>query len=149
MANSEGTNWKPTNPKDVVGVRKVPFSCLPCGPLAEAAIGMQEGAMKYGRHNYRDEGVLASTYYDAVYRHMMDWWEGEDIDPDSGLNHITKAMASLVVLRDGMICNKWIDDRPPVAPEGFFQNLDKLAAEIVDRYPDAKPAFTRLGEEKK
>jgi hypothetical protein len=140
---------KKSNPKDAVGVKKAPVSTVPGTVIAEVGCAMLEGSRKYGRHNYRVDGVRASVYRDATWRHLNKWWEGEDFDPDSGLNHITKAIASLVVLRDGMICDKWIDDRPPAAPEGFFQNLDKLAGEIVDRYPDAKPAFTRLGEEKK
>ena len=142
MANSEGINWKPTNPKDVVGVRKVPFSCLPCGPLAEAAIGMQEGAMKYGRHNYRDEGVLASTYYDAVYRHMMDWWEGEDIDPGSGLAHVTKAITSLLVLRDAQMNGKCVDDRPiRMTNKNWLEDLNQRSSALVDKYTNPKMPY--------
>lgn len=140
---------KKSNPKDSVGVRKAPISTVPGTVMAELGLAMQEGARKYGRHNYRVDGVLSSVYRDAAWRHLNKWWEGEDIDPDSGLNHLIKAMASLVVLRDGMICDKWIDDRPPPAPKGFFENLDKIASEIIDRYPDGKDAFTHLGEKKK
>src|SRR3990167_4724582 len=94
---------KDTNPKDAVGVRKVSFSML-CWPvLANVALAMLEGARKYGRHNYRVIGVRASVYFDAAGRHLTAWYEGEDIDPDSDLSHVTKAIATLMVLRDGMI----------------------------------------------
>src|SRR5690349_5453933 len=66
---------KPSNPKDVIGIRKVPFSVLPTPVLWEAALGMMEGALKYGRHNYRAIGVRSSVYYDATQRHLTDWWE--------------------------------------------------------------------------
>ena len=103
---------------------------------------MLEGARKYGRHNYRVSGVRASVYYDAVVnRHLADFWEGEDIDPDSGLSHITKAIAGLVVLRDSMIQGNWIDDRPPPSPPGWLAEMNAKAAAIVAKYPEAKEAF--------
>ena len=135
-------NVKPSNPKDSVGIKKVPLSTVPCAVLMEVGLAMLEGALKYARHNYRDAGVRGSVYYDAAMRHLMDWFEGTDIDTDSGLSHITKAIASLVVLRDGMINNKWVDDRPPKLPEGWLQDLNKKAGAIIDKYPNPKQAFT-------
>lgn len=129
---------KMTNPKDIVGVRKAPMSTVPANVLAEVGVAMLEGASKYGRHNYRCAGVRASVYYDGVMRHLMAWWEGEDIDPDSGLSHITKAITSLVVLRDAMMQNKCADDRPPRAAP-FYPALNAAAAEVVDRYADRQP----------
>ncbi|MFA5669984.1 MAG: dATP/dGTP diphosphohydrolase domain-containing protein [Balneolaceae bacterium] len=129
---------KPSNPKDIVGVRKAPMSTVSAAVMAEIGVGMLEGAVKYGRHNYRVVGVRASSYYDAAKRHIQAWWEGEDIDPDSGLNHIVKAITSLVVLRDAMIQNKMTDDRPPRS-EPFYDKLNKLAAEIIDKYKDRNP----------
>lgn len=135
-------NKKASNPKDSVGVRKAPMSTVPSTIIAELGVGMLEGARKYGRHNYRAVGVRASVYYDATCRHIFKWWEGEDIDPDSGLSHITKAIASLAVLRDSMINDKWEDDRPPRAPAGFLASLDKISSDIIDKYPMPKEPFT-------
>jgi len=104
---------KPSNPKDAIAVRKRKSSTVPQLVLAELGVAMLEGAIKYGRHNYRAIGVKSSVYYDAACGHIDDWWEGEDIDPDSGISHITKAIASLVVLRDSMIFGSLNDDRPP------------------------------------
>ena len=133
---------KETNPKDAVGVAKVPMSTVPSAPIMELGLAMMEGARKYGRHNYRTAGIRYSVYYDAALRHLMDWYEGTDVDPDSGLSHITKAMACLVVLRDGMIHGNAIDDRPPRMKEGWQQELNKKAAEIIEKYPNAKEPFT-------
>ncbi len=135
--------YKPTNPKDSVGVKKVPFSTVPMPVIAEVGLAMLEGARKYGRHNYRDGGVLASVYFDAALRHLTAWWEGEDLDPESGLSHITKAIASLVVLRDAMRQGVLVDDRPPACSAGWVERLNAKAAEIVERYPDAKPPYTQ------
>lgn len=137
------TNSKPTNPKDSVGVKKAPLSTVSAPVMMEVGLAMLEGARKYGRHNYRDAGVRASVYYDALMRHMVDWWEGEDIDPDSGLSHVTKAIASLVVLRDSMIRDNWEDDRPPRVDSGWLQELNKKAADIIEKYPNPAKSFTQ------
>lgn len=132
------SNTKLTNPKDIVGTRKAPMSTIPGNVLAEIGVGMLEGACKYGRHNYRVAGVRASVYYDGVNRHITAWWEGEDYDPDSGLSHITKAITSLIVLRDAMIQDKWTDDRPPRSKE-FYTELNQKASEIIDKYAAMSP----------
>ena len=129
---------KATNPKDAVGIRKAPMSTVSAAVLAEVGVAMLEGAAKYGRHNYRVAGVRASVYYDGVMRHLMAWWEGEDIDADSGLSHVTKAITSLVVLRDAMIQGMCHDDRPPCSAE-FYSELNTKAAAILDKYADKAP----------
>ncbi|MCP4993153.1 MAG: hypothetical protein GY934_05115, partial [Gammaproteobacteria bacterium] len=109
---SEAMTTKETNPKDALGIKKAGLQCvsgafiyrmaelaggfheLPWRAVAEVGLAMTEGARKYGRHNYRVSGVRASVYYDALYRHLvLQWWQGEDIDADSGICHITKATA--------------------------------------------------------
>jgi len=137
-------NSKDTNPKDAVGTGKVPFSTVSAPVIAEVGLAMLEGARKYGRHNYREAGVRASVYYDATFRHLGAWWEGEDIDPDSGLSHVTKAIAGLMVLRDSMLYENWVDDRPPKVKNGWVQKLSKLAKDIIAKYPDAKDPYTEL-----
>lgn len=127
---------KPANPKDLVGVKKMSLACVPATVLSEVAIGMHEGALKYGRHNYRAIDVRASVYYDATIRHLFDWWEGEDIDPVSDLSHITKAITSLVVLRDAMIQEKFNDDRPPRAPKGWLETLNKRVEKLAEKFPE-------------
>lgn len=130
---------KPTNPKDMVGIAKVPMSVVSAPVLMEIGLGMMEGALKYGRHNYRIAGVRASIYYDATMRHLMAWWEGEDIDPASGLSHITKAITSLVVLRDAMIQNTVKDDRAPSSPPQWLEHLNKQTAALLDKYEIVAP----------
>lgn len=136
------TSSKPTNPKDALGVLKPPMSTIPAPVLIEVGLGMLEGARKYGRHNFRVIGVRGSVYYDAAMRHLISWWEGEDVDPDSGLHHITKAIASLVVLRDAMIQGKFNDDRPPKSPAGWLRGLDAKVTEITAKYPKAVEPYT-------
>jgi len=138
---------KDTNPKDAVGIRKWrQFTTIPLTVMAELGVAMLEGARKYGKHNYRVSGVRASVYVDAAMGHIMQWWEGEDIDSDSGLSHVTKAIASLVVLRDAMMQLELVDDRPP---EGNLADLRPDLQEVVDRLferiPEPKEPFTERG----
>lgn len=130
---------KETNPKDMCGTRKTPVSTVSAPVIAEVGVAMLEGALKYGRHNYRVAGVRASVYYDASIRHLMDWYEGVDIDPDSGMSHITKAIAGLIVLRDAEIQGKLIDDRPPVSPAGWLDNLNRVVEQLLEKYKDREP----------
>jgi hypothetical protein len=130
---------KVSNPKDMVGTRKAPMSTVSGAVMAELGVAMLEGALKYGRFNYRAVGVRASVYYDALQRHMTAWWDcGEDIDPDSGMSHVTKAITTLVVLRDAMIQDKMEDDRPPSSPE-FYEALNAKVRELLDKYGDRNP----------
>lgn len=130
---------KDTNPKDAIGIRKLAFSVLPWRVLYNVALGMMEGALKYGRHNYRAAGVRASVYFDAtVARHIGPWWEGEDIDPGSGLHHIDKAIASLMVMRDSMIEGNFVDDRPPRGNVNLPE-LNSLVERLMDLHADKAP----------
>ena len=133
---------KDTNPKDAVGIAKAPLTVIPQTLLGELGVALLEGARKYGRHNWRVAGVRASVYIDAAWRHLADWWEGEDIDPDSDLNHITKAIASLTVLRDAMIQDSWVDDRPPPTKKGWLKELNARAKRVLEKYPDAVDPYT-------
>jgi hypothetical protein len=65
--------------------------------LAEVGLGMLEGGHKYGRHNYRAIGVRTSIYYDAAMRHLTAWWEGEDIDAESGFANEETAARQAVI----------------------------------------------------
>lgn len=141
---------KDTNPKDAVGIKKAPISTVSNGVMLELGLAMLEGARKYGRHNYRAIGVRASVYHDAVWRHLSAWWDfGQDVDPDSGLNHITKAIAGLMVLRDAMMASNWVDDRPPPLPIELLEEFNRKAAEIIKKYPDAKEPFTNINKHEK
>lgn len=139
------SDTKPTNPKDDVGVRKWrQLTCIPMNVLAEVGVGMLEGDRKYGRHNYREAGVRASVYVDAAMGHMLQFWEGEDVDPDSGLSHITKAICSLFVLRDAMQRGMVTDDRPPKTDlDALRADLQATVDELFERYPNRIPPVTQ------
>lgn len=127
MLETEKKPERNRDPKAACGVKKVSPGLVPEAVLAEVSLAMQEGARKYGAYNWRKTEVDASTYYNAARRHLMLWWEGEDNDLDTGLSHIVKAIASLIVLRDAQISGMTHDDRPPRAPAGWITSMNERA----------------------
>lgn len=55
------------------------------------------GAIKYADNNWM-RGMDYSRPYGAMMRHMLSWYEGQDIDPDSGLSHLYHAMWCVATL---------------------------------------------------
>jgi len=140
---------KDTNPKDTIGIKKVPFSTLPMRVLWRIGLAMLEGAAKYGRHNYRGAGVRASVYFDAtVARHIVPWWEGQDIDPDSGMHHLDKAIASLMVLRDSMLQGNMVDDRPMNGVAFDLPEMNSEAARIIEMHAGKSPHHYTIKDNK-
>ena len=79
----------------------------------------------------------------------MAFWEGEDIDPDSGINHLSKAMACMAVIRDSMMVGNWTDDRPPKHKDGWLQEMNKQAEDLIDRHAKPIEPYTELNTGKK
>lgn len=102
---------KPTNPKALLGSNKLPLDLWPTTATAMGCLGMLNGALKYGRTNFRVAGVQASTYVAACKRHLDAWVEGEELDPDDGVPHLSSALSCLAIIVDAMSCGKLNDDR--------------------------------------
>lgn len=126
---------KPTNPKDIVGSTKLPLGSVPDTIVAMAALSFTEGALKYGRYNWRHAGVRASIYHDALKRHLAKWWNGEDADPVTLVPHLASVMACAGIILDAGLCGKLTDDRPPRAP------LDSLISENENVIKHLKEIF--------
>lgn len=110
------------NPKTAVALTKARLSDVP--PVALYALGaaMSDGANKYGRYNYRDTAVTASVFYDAMQRHLNDWYNGEDYADDSGIHHLAHLMAGAAIVLDAAVHNKLNDDRSKHKPESISRN---------------------------
>lgn len=113
-----------TNPKDLLGILKVPFDTVPPAAIAYMSLAMGLGARKYGSFNWREKNVKATIYYAAMMRHMHAWFDGQELDPESGYPHIAHALACAAILADATEGGNLVDDRPKV---GAF-------AAILDRY---------------
>jgi hypothetical protein len=88
------------------------LAILPMAALVEEALAMEYGCKKYSKHNYLNgEGIPISEYLDAALRHIYAYASGEDLDLESGLNHIGCARANLGMLLHALSLNKTTDDR--------------------------------------
>lgn len=102
-----------TNPKDLLGVKKVSISKLPAVGIIHGAHAMMDGAKKYGPYNWRDNAVVASIYVDAIQRHLLAWFdEHEETAQDSGVTHLGHVIACAALLLDAQATGNLIDDRP-------------------------------------
>ena len=102
------------NPKSAYGIKKPPLHLIPPAAKVEHAAAMGVGAQKYGPYNWRETAVAASVYVAAAERHIDAWWDGEDLDPETLVNHLGHAMACCGILIDAIATGNLIDDRPQV-----------------------------------
>jgi len=144
------SNEKPTNPKGIIGSSKLPFHLCPTTFIAGVSMAFLEGCLKYGRSNFRAAGARSSIYYDATMRHLISWFEGEDIDPDSGIHHLYKAGACLAVIADAMEADKLNDDRMIKGGyEDIIKKFTPLIKEIKERHKGKNPKHYTIKDNKK
>lgn len=129
---TSSTSTKGSNPKDLLGAKKVSISKFPAVALIHGSHAMMNGAAKYGPYNWRGNKVIASIYVDAIFRHVMSWFdEREECAEDSGVHHLGHAIASAAILLDAQETGNLVDDRPE--PGKAAQVLNRLADEIKKR----------------
>ena len=78
--DSEKPDWSLIRMKQIEGLAQV----------------LTYGAKKYDRHNWSK--VKPYRYFAALQRHITAWQSGEDVDEESGLNHLHHAMANIYFL---------------------------------------------------
>lgn len=117
------------NPKDAIGGNKLPLHLWPPAATALGSLGLLDGMLKYGRSNFRVIGVRASIYVDAAQRHLNAWFEGEEVDPDSGLPHLAHALACLAILVDTQAAGTLQDDRSVAG--GHRQHINDLTPHVA------------------
>lgn len=123
---------KASNPKDIIGTGKLPLDLVPDTGIVYAALAFLEGALKYGKFNWRIAGVRWSVYEAALKRHMVKVKEGEWKDPVTGVPHIGSMLACLMILADAAENGKLIDDRPPsmLTASDFVDSTVKDVAQL-------------------
>lgn len=115
------------NPKDTIGSNKLPLHLWPTTATAMGCIAMLNGALKYGRSNWRAVGVKASIYVDACQRHLAAWFEGSNTD-EEGVPHLGSALACLAILIDCEAAGKLRDDRQ--YPGGYARLARELTPHV-------------------
>lgn len=86
---------------------------VPPEAIIEAAKVFGFGAEKYGENNWRDDGGSTGygRTYSSIQRHLNTFWQGEDIDPESGKSHLVHALTQLIILRIHQLEHPEMDDR--------------------------------------
>lgn len=115
------------NPKDRYGLAKVPFSLVPSTALTFMALGLKEGARKYGPFNWRVEPVQGRVYLEAALRHLLLLLDGEDFDRDTGVHHGAFVLSTIAIFMDSLVQGTQIDNRALPGRTGdlvaFFNDL--------------------------
>lgn len=93
--------FTPTSNTGITGIKadmgKSRMDLLDPYAIDQLAKVLTFGANKYDAHNWR-EGIVYSRLIAASLRHIFAFLEGEDRDPESGLQHTAHAMCNLMFL---------------------------------------------------
>lgn len=87
------------------GVKAQRYGLMPPEPLALVAEHYAKGAEKYDDHNWR-KGYEWSKAFDAMQRHAWAYWNGEDIDAETGSPHLAAVVFHAFSLM------QWAKDHP-------------------------------------
>lgn len=119
---------KLTNPKDAIGSVKPGLFNVPTPALFALAEAHDDGALKYGSHNWREAGVRSSVYLEAIDRHLALWREGQERSEDADVHHLAHVMACCAILIDAQANHNLFDDRPVPALSGWMDGYRERAA---------------------
>ena len=90
---------------------KPPLARLPLKALREVAFVQLYGAQKYGDfENYR-KGMEITRNASCAIRHIADFMDGQDLDSESGCNHLAHAACRLLFILENIAEGTAIDDR--------------------------------------
>lgn len=132
------------NPKDLIGITKPRLSLVP--PVAQLyiAMGLQDGAKKYGPYNWRQKPVKLSIYLEAQARHLLALADGENDAGDSGWPHDAHASACLAIIQDARHVGCLVDDRP--VKGGAAKLIAKMTEFMAARARGEKVTFSVFDE---
>lgn len=122
------------NPKDILAALKMDTSIIPETLEAFSFPAWLEGALKYGRMNWRVKPVRITVYMSALDRHLKKLKAGEWCDPRTKVPHLAYITCCVGIMMDAFVAGKLVDDRP-------VANLN--AAHFID---SIAPTVTRLNK---
>lgn len=93
------------------GVKIARYDLIPAGPLYELACLFGVGALKYDERNF-EAGYEWSKSFGAMQRHAWQFWNGEDVDPETGVSHLASVIWNAMALLLFTQTHPELDDRP-------------------------------------
>jgi hypothetical protein len=109
------------------GMKSASLSDLDPQSLLTLAEVAGYGARKYSHLNYV-RGYPWSLSFDALQRHVLAFWNGEDVDPESGLPHMAHAAWHCLTLLTFLARDRGTDDRIT----RFLESLETPKHEVPD-----------------
>lgn len=111
---------------------KLPMHLISPVALEELARALRHGAEKYGERNW-EPGLKYSRLYAAAQRHLVAWWGGEDLDPETGETHVAHAFATMMMLTHfTRQVRTDLDDRPePISVHWPYERPDWASEEEI------------------
>ncbi len=112
---------------------KIRMDLIPPSLLTAVATILQFGAetKEYGDRNW-EEGINYGRVFGALMRHMWSWWDGENLDPESGKSHLWHAgccLAFLIHYESRPLQYNEFDNRP--TPYGFSITITSFNGEDI------------------
>src|SRR3970040_521753 len=92
------------NPKDLLGVKKVPVNLIPPVSIIQEAMARKfgayltkraDGTTGYGPYNWREGQIQLSIYLAAIMRHWLAYLDGEDLASDRGVHHLVQIIKGI------------------------------------------------------
>ena len=77
---------------------KPDYTLLPLKALEGTIRVLEHGLVKYARDNWKKVPEGEHEYLKAMFRHLADILDGEEIDPDSGLPHWNHVMCNALFI---------------------------------------------------
>ena len=108
MSDDERMNTAPTGARKAGNLQRA--GLIPPEFLLELAKHYGTGSLKYAEHNWR-KGMPWHLSYDALCRHLWQFWGGEDYDEETGSKHIVAVAWHAISLAIYMDEHPEFDDR--------------------------------------
>lgn len=106
------------DPKQAAGSIKTDMVNMPISGLLETNKANNNGAHKYGPHNWtKSDSLIMTSYINAIKRHLTLLEAGEDVAHDSGIMHLGHIASTCMILIDAIKHGNVTDDRYKVNPE--------------------------------
>lgn len=146
-----------TNPKTLLGIKKLPLRLVPPTLDVYVAGVMVTGKSKYGElvdldgydgFNWRKHEVRLSVYLEAIWRHFIARLCGQKLDPESGLPHEAHMATDCAIILDAQDAGVLIDDLPPAGGIDIDAVIAKVMATIQARQPELDKLETMQRERK-
>ncbi len=81
---------------------KKPYELLPAKAIDEVVQVLAFGKKKYGANNWmmRDSKEDKQAFMGAALRHIFAWQQGDDVDKETGIDHLAHAACNLLFIQE-------------------------------------------------